>query len=195
MSKLFSTSSFWKLQIKSRVERVALELGAALDLVKPLYWGAAALLVILVGFWAPAYGQTVNATLLGTVTDTSGGVVAGARITVTEMKTGVVHSASTNDSGNYEVADLAPGQYEVAAEKQGFKKAVHSSVDVLVNTDTRINLVLQPGTAQETVIVSAEIPLLQTDRADIGRKIEERQVEELPLGFNRNFQGLLNLLP
>src|SRR5690242_4667267 len=195
MSKLFSTSSFWELQIKSRVERVALELVAALGLVKPLYWGAAALLVILVGFWAPAYGQTVNATLLGTVTDTSGGVVAGARITVTEMKTGIVHSASTNDSGNYEVADLAPGQYEVAAEKQGFKKAVHSSVDVLVNTDTRINLVLQPGTAQETVIVSAEIPLLQTDRADIGRKIEERQVEELPLGFNRNFQGLLNLVP
>src|SRR5439155_25006346 len=68
-------------------------------------------------------------------------------------------------------------------------------VDVLVNTDTRINLVLVPGTAQETVVVSAELPLLQTDRADIGRKIEERQAEELPLGFNRNFQGLLNLVP
>src|SRR5439155_6413776 len=68
-------------------------------------------------------------------------------------------------------------------------------VDVLVNTDTRINLVLVPGTAQETVVVSAELPLLQTDRADIGRKIEERQAEELPLGFNRNFQNLLNLVP
>ena len=150
---------------------------------------------ILLGFSAPVFGQAVNATLLGTVTDSSGAVVAGAKITITETKTGVVHSATTNDSGNYEVPDLAPGQYEVSAEKQGFKKAVHSKVDVLVNTDTRINLVLDPGTAQETVVVSGELPILQTDRADIGQKIEERQAEELPLGFNRNFQGLLNLVP
>ncbi len=140
-------------------------------------------------------GQAVNATLLGTVTDESGGVVAGAKITITEMKTGVVHSVTTNESGNYEIPDLAPGQYEVAAERQGFKKAVHSGVDVVVNTDTRINLVLQPGTAQETVVVTSELPILQTDRADIGQKIEQRQAEELPLGFNRNFQGLLNLVP
>ena len=140
-------------------------------------------------------GQAINATLLGTVTDASSAVVAGAKITITEMKTGVVHMVNTNESGNYEVPDLAPGQYEVAAEMQGFKRAVHSGVDVLVNTDTRINLVLQPGTAQETVIVTSELPILQTDRADIGQKISERQAEELPLGFNRNFQGLLNLVP
>jgi hypothetical protein len=150
---------------------------------------------ILLGFSAPVFSQTVNATLLGTVTDASGGVVTGAKITITEMKTGVVHAVTTNDSGNYEVPDLAPGQYEVSAERQGFKKAVHSGVDVLVNTDTRINLVLEPGTAQETVVVSGELPILQTDRADIGQKIEARQAEELPLGFNRNFQGLLNLVP
>src|SRR5258708_3339087 len=140
-------------------------------------------------------GQAVNDTLLGTVTDESGGVVAGAKITITEMKTGVVHSVTTNESGNYQIPDLAPGQYEVAAERQGFKKAVHSGVDVVVNTDTRINLVLQPGTAQETVVVTSELPILQTDRADIGQKIEQRQAEELPLGFNRNLQGLLNLVP
>jgi hypothetical protein len=150
---------------------------------------------MLVVLAAPVMGQAVNATLLGTVADTSGGVVAGAKITITELKTGVVHSVTTNDSGNYEVPNLAPGQYQVAAEKEGFKKAVHSSVDVLVNTATRINLVLNPGTALETVVVSGELPILQTDRADIGRKIEERQAEELPLPFNRNFQGLLNLVP
>jgi hypothetical protein len=153
------------------------------------------LATVFLGFSAPIKGQTINATLLGTVTDASGGVVVGAKITITEIKTGVVHSVMTNESGNYEVPDLAPGQYEVAAERQGFKKSVHSDVDVLVNTDTRINLVLDPGTTQETVVVTGELPLLQTDRADIGQKIEERQAEELPLGFNRNFQGLLNLVP
>src|SRR6266436_5050967 len=173
-------------------ERAALGMAG---LLKRWHLGTAVLLAALLIFSPRAVGQAVNATLLGTVTDESGAVVAGAKITITEMKTGVVHTVDTNESGNYEVPDLAPGQYEVAAERQGFKKAVHSGVDVLVNTDTRINLVLQPGTAQETVIVTSELPILQTDRADIGRKIEERQAEELPLPFNRNFQGLLNLVP
>ncbi len=140
-------------------------------------------------------GQAVNATLLGTVMDSSGAVVAGAKVTITETKTGVSRTTTTNDSGNYNFSDLAPGQYEVAVESQGFKKAVRSAVDVLVNSDVRVNLTLQPGTATETVIVTAEVPILQTDRSDTGRKIEERQVEDLPLGFNRNLQGLLNLVP
>lgn len=196
MSSLPGTSSSGlKTESKSQAKKQRLGAPAECGRCEWFLLGLVALLVIAALMSGPARGQAVNATLLGTVTDESGGVVAAAKITITEMKTGVVHSATTNDSGNYEVADLAPGQYEVAAEKQGFKKAVHSNVDVLVNTDTRINLVLQPGTAQETIIVSAEIPLLQTDRADVGRKIEERQAEDLPLGFNRNFQGLLNLVP
>jgi len=142
-----------------------------------------------------ALGQAVNATLLGTVTDASGAVVAGARVTTTEMKTGVVRSITTNDSGNYEFADLPPGQYAVAVEKQGFKKAVRSGVDVVVNTDTRVNLTLEPGTINESVVVTAETPILQTDRADVGDKIDNRQVVDLPLGNNRNFQNLLNLVP
>src|SRR6266481_1824705 len=197
MKKLIGPSFAWMRSTNNspamNIEGLALH---ATGLVKLWRLSIAMLLgAILLGFSAPVIGQAINATLLGTVTDASGAVVAGAKITVTEMKTGVVHSVTTNDSGNYQLSDLAPGQYEVTAESQGFKKAVHSGVSVLVNTDTRINLVLQPGTAQETVIVTGELPLLQTDRADIGQKIEERQAEELPLGFNRNFQGLLNLVP
>src|SRR5713226_10199937 len=69
---------------------------------------------ILLGFSAQAMGQAVNATLLGTVTDSSGAAVAGAKVTATEMKTGVSRSTTTNDSGNYEFADLPQGQYQVA---------------------------------------------------------------------------------
>src|SRR5258707_5447055 len=72
---------------------------------------------------------------------------------------------------------------------------MRSGIDVLVNSDVRVDLVLQPGSSSETVIVSAETPILQTDSANTGRKIEELQVEAVPLGFNRNFQGLLNLVP
>jgi len=63
------------------------------------------------------FGQTINATLLGTATDSSGAVVVGAKVTATEMKTGVNRSTATNDSGNYEFADLSFGNYEAAAEK------------------------------------------------------------------------------
>src|SRR5258707_6498643 len=111
------------------------------------------------------------------------------------MNTGVKREAATNESGNYEFPNLPPGRYEVAVNQQGFKRAVRSNVDVLVNADVRVNLELQPGTASETIVVSAENPILQTDTADTGRKIEQRQVEDLPLTFNRNFQSLLNLVP
>jgi Carboxypeptidase regulatory-like domain len=141
------------------------------------------------------FGQAVNAALLGTVSDSSGAVVSGAKVTVTEMKTAFRRLASTNSSGNYLFADLPPGQYEVAVDHEGFRRAVRSSIDVLVNSDVRVDLVLQPGSASETVVVTGEAPILQTDRADIGRKIETRQVEDLPLTYNRNFQGLLNLVP
>src|SRR6266403_4918630 len=198
MKKLFGSAFLgmrgWNESHAMNTEKFAVP--ATTGLVKWWYLSMTLLLgTLLVALAAPVMGQAVNATLLGTVTDTSGGVVAGAKITITELKTGVVHSVTTNDSGNYEQSNLAPGQYQIADEKEGFKKAVHSSVDVLVNTATRINLALNPGTAMETVVVSGELPILQTDRADIGRKIEERQAEELPLPFNRNFQGLLNLVP
>jgi hypothetical protein len=151
---------------------------------------------LLFAFSTPALGQAVNATLLGTVTDSSGAAVAGAKVTATEMKTGLSRSTTTNDSGNYEFADVPPGQYEVATEKQGFKKAVRAAVDVVVNTDTRVNFFLEPGAINESVIVTAEIPILQTDRADVGEKIELTQLEELPIGGPvRNFQGLLALAP
>jgi hypothetical protein len=151
--------------------------------------------IVLLSFSQPTAGQAVNASLLGTVSDSSGAVVRDAAVTITDMNTGFRRTTKSNDSGNYEFADLPQGQYEVVIEHEGFKKARRSGIDVLVNSDVRIDLVLEPGSANETIVVNAETPILQTDRADTGRKIEERQVEDLPLVFNRNFQGLLNLVP
>ena len=155
----------------------------------------AVLATIVLGFPAPVRSQAVNATVLGTVIDSSGAVVSGAEVAIRETQTGLHRTSTTNESGNYEFANLPPGQYEVAVDHQGFKKAMRSGIDVVVNSDVRIDLVLQPGATSETVMVSAELPILQTDRAETGRKIEERQVEDLPLTYNRNFQSLLNLVP
>jgi len=160
------------------------------------FWLSVIALLVLMGWTSgPARGQAVNATLLGTVADSSGAAVASAKVTITEMKTGVSRTTTTNEDGNYQFPDLPPGQYEVSVEKEGFKRAVRSSIDVLVNSDVRVNISLQPGTVQQTVEVIADVPILQTDRADVGAKLENRQVVDLPLGNNRNFQNLINLVP
>ncbi len=140
-------------------------------------------------------GQAVNATLLGTVTDSTGAVVTGAKVRLTEMRTELGRTTVTNSSGNYTFVDLPPGQYEVAVEQRGFKKAVETGIDVQVNSDVRINVSLQPGVAEQVIEVTAQTPILETDRADVSQKIETKQVTDLPLGTNRNFQNLLNLVP
>ena len=200
MKKLVKlSSSFSRIRSQNRSLAIRTEEFAApatRGLFRLWLLGVAVLLgTLLAGISAPVMGQAVNATLLGTVTDSSGAAVAEAKVTATETKTGLSRSTTTNDSGNYAFADLPPGQYEVATEKQGFKKAVRSAVDVVVNTDTRVNLTLEPGAITESVVVNAETPILQTDRADVGAKIESKQVVDLPLGNNRNFQNLLNLVP
>ena len=162
-------------------------------------WGSlwvylAALCVLL--FSSPsALGQAVNATLLGTVTDSSAAAVANVKVTITETNTGISRTSQTNESGNYVFPDLPPGTYTVTAEQPGFKRASRASIDVIVNTTGRVDLVLEPGSTSETITVEAETPILQTERADTGRKLETVLTENVPLGTNRNFQNLLNIVP
>jgi hypothetical protein len=139
--------------------------------------------------------QAVKGTLLGTVTDTSGGVVGGAAVTATEVNTNLTRSTVTNESGNYVLGNLDRGIYRVEIQLAGFKKAIRDKVDVLVNNDTRVDMQLEPGEITESIEVLSSVPLLQTDRADVGRQIETRQLQDMPLTFNRNFQSLLNLVP
>jgi len=155
----------------------------------------AALLFVFAAACGWVYGQAVTGSLLGTVTDSSGGAVANAKVTITEMRTGISRNTETNASGNFAFPTLEPGTYRVSVERMGFRTAVKQGVDLLVNTTIRADLVLQPGAVTETITVTAEVPMLQTDRSDTGRTIETVQLANMPLGFNRNFQSLLNLVP
>src|SRR6266702_1090461 len=82
----------------------------------------------------PSYSQAVHATLLGAVTDIGGGVIANARVTITETNTGVSHSGLANESGNYTFPDIPPGLYAVSVEQSGFKKETRRDIAVLVNS-------------------------------------------------------------
>jgi len=100
---------------------------------------------LLFGLSAPVMGQAVNATLLGTVTDSSGASVANAKVTITETNTGISHASQTNESGNYVFPDLPPGTYRVIAEQTGFKRESRAGIDLVVNSSERVDLALQPG--------------------------------------------------
>jgi hypothetical protein len=198
MKKLFGSSSPWMCNWNkspaTNTEEFAVP--AAAGLVKLWCLSMVVLLgTILLGFSPPVVGQAVNATLLGTVTDSSGAVVGNAKVTITETNTGISRTSQTNDSGNYVFPDLPPGTYTVTAEQSGFKRASRAGVGVIVNTTERVDLVLQPGSTSDTILVEAETPILQTERADTGRKLETVLTENVPLGTNRNFQNLLNIVP
>jgi hypothetical protein len=143
-----------------------------------------------------ALSQTLNASMVGTVTDVSGAVVPNAKVSISEVDTGIAHNGQTNESGNYLFANLPPGKYSVSVEATGFKKETRRDITLLVDTVTRTDVQLSPGNLTETVEVIGAPPLLQTDTASTGQKIESEVLHDEPLlSSNRNFQGLLNLVP
>src|SRR5712692_7922907 len=144
-----------------------------------------------------AFSQAVNGSLLGTVTDASGATVPNAQVVATETNTGVSRSTRTSEAGIYVFGDVPQGTYSVSVELAGFKKAVKSGVDVLVNTMIRADLTLQPGAVTEVINVTAEVAILQTDRSDVSVKVEESTLANLPISTpgGRNFQALLNFVP
>lgn len=149
----------------------------------------------LLFFAANVRGQAVNGALLGTIMDSSGAAVAGAKITITEQNQNVSRSTTTNESGFYSFPDLPPGLYKVTAEKAGFKTVVRSNVELSVSSTPHIDLTLEPGSVNETLTVEATLPLLQTDNAQTGADLNATVAEELPVGSGRNFQNLINLVP
>src|SRR5687768_1768319 len=144
---------------------------------------------------AHAFAQVAVGTLVGSVRDDTGGGVPGATVTATETRTNISRTTVSNAAGNYSFNNLAPGVYRVDGELVGFKKFSREGVEVSVNTTIRVEIVLAVGQLEESVIVTGEAPMLQTDRTDTGRIIESTQITQMPLGFNRNFQALLITVP
>jgi hypothetical protein len=142
-----------------------------------------------------AWAQAVSGTIVGTVTDPSGAVVANAQVTIVLNGQSAVHSSVTNESGNFTEPDLPPGTYTVTIAAKGFKKETRQNIVVDTNTTARVDTQLVTGEVDQTVIVNTAPPELQTDRADISTNIEQRQIAELPLSSGNSFQSLLNTVP
>jgi hypothetical protein len=139
-------------------------------------------------------GQAVYGSIIGTVTDPQGNVVAGAKVTVTSIAKNTSEETTTNDSGNFSVIHLIPDTYKVKIEAPGFKSSDIASVLVQVDTAARVDAQLQVGAVTQSVEVTGEVPQLKTDRADVSLDFNSDYVEKLPL-VNRNFQSLLLSAP
>ena len=139
--------------------------------------------------------QAVKGSLVGNIMDPSGSVLPGVTVTITEVHTNIAYSAVTNESGNYTFSNLKDGTYRVSGELSGFKRVVRDGVEVPVNSTVRVDMKLEVGAIEESVTVVGASPLLQTDRADTSRIIESVHLTEVPLGFNRNFQGMMVTVP
>ena len=129
----------------------------------------------------PAYAQLDTATIVGTVRDASGAVVPGVTVTATQSATGVSMTVVTNAGGEYVFPSLKIGGYAVAADLQGFRRAVRQNVELHVQERLEINLTLVVGQLAEEVVVSGQSELLHTQTADIAYAVDRRQVTDLPL--------------
>jgi hypothetical protein len=142
----------------------------------------------------PAFSQGSSARILGTVTDQSGGVVAGATVSVVDTERNVTRTLTTDDAGEYNAPNLTPGNYLVRAEAAGFKKIERTGVVLEVGKEVRVDLTVQPGEQAQTVTVTESVPLVETSNATLGGTLDNSDIVDMPLN-GRNYQNLLALRP
>jgi len=151
-----------------------------------------ALTIVLLS--VPMFSQTVTGRILGTITDSTGAAIRGANVTITDTQRGITRNLVTDDSGAYVAPTLSPGVYKVRAEAKGFKTVERVNIPVEVAQDVAIDLTLPPGQANETVVVTEEVPLLNTTTSTLGGTLSNKEINELPLN-GRNYENLLQLRP
>ena len=122
-------------------------------------------------FVCALFAQYDTATVLGSVMDSTGAIVPGAKVTLINTQTGVAVTQPVDESGNYQFLNLRIGTYKVQAEKTGFKIASSEAFTLTVNARQRVNLTMQVGDVTETVTVSEAAALVETDSSDRGQVI------------------------
>lgn len=154
--------------------------------------------ILLLGFSlvssSPLFSQGSSGRILGTVTDSNGGAISGATVTVLDVARGTTRTLVTDDTGAYSAPNLLTGQYKIRAEFKGFKTTERQNVVLEVAQELRVDLALQPGEQAQTITVTEDMPLINTTNAELGGTIQNEVINDLPLN-GRNFENLLDLRP
>ncbi len=138
--------------------------------------------------------QGTTATILGTVTDSTGAAVPAAGVQVRNTGTGQTQTAQSDAQGRYNVPDLGVGNYEVQASKMGFSTLVHKGITLTVGGQLVVDFALQVGQQTQTVTVEGEITQVETTSSTVSSLVSQSQMRELPLN-GRNFEQLIQLAP
>jgi hypothetical protein len=144
---------------------------------------------------APAAGQALYGSILGTVTDSQGAITPGVTMVAVNTGTGLKVEATSDADGAYVFRNLLPGTYDLSATLAGFRAHEQKGIPVNAGNPVRINVMLQLGAVSEVVTVSSETTLLQTDQADLNTVLSSKEITNLPLNQYRNYQTLMNLVP
>ena len=150
-------------------------------------------LLLLFATASLAFSQT-TAGVNGTLTDSSGALIPGASVTITNLDLGARQETLSDANGAYQFALLQPGRYTLLAKKQGFKQVLQEGLELEVNQIARLDFTLEPGAVSETVQVLETAPLLESNTSSVGQVIETKAVSDLPLN-GRNFAQLAILGP
>jgi hypothetical protein len=116
----------------------------------------------------PGVAQVATAELSGTVLDSTGATVANARLTATNVATNLAHETVSDGSGHYIIPLLPPGDYTLTAETAGFRKLVRSGLSLQINQQARVDLTMEVGQVSETLQVTAQAPLLESESSSLG---------------------------
>jgi hypothetical protein len=140
------------------------------------------------------HAQITTTTMIGTVADKTGAVIANVRVTATNTGTNLRRSVTTNQEGEYRIEFLPVGEYAVTVEASGFKRFIRNGVTLEVAQTARVDVSLDVGSTGETIQVLAAAPLVNTSNPELGRTVENEEIVNLPI-VNRNLYTLLDLTP
>jgi hypothetical protein len=143
---------------------------------------------------ASLFAQVNQGRILGSVRDQSGGVIAGATVTVTDVLKGLSRTLTTDEAGEYAAPNLDPSTYRVRVEYKGFRTYDRQGLEIRVGQEAKVDIVLQPGEQAQTVTVTEDSPLVETTSATLTGNISSDKIADLPLN-GRNFVNLLSLRP
>ncbi len=151
-------------------------------------------LLLLVLSQTVGLAQYTEGSISGTVTDSTGAVLSGSNVVVTNAQTGEARQVTTDSEGLYRVASLRPGTYEIKFEQTGFKTGIVRNIMVVVNTVVRADAQLEPGDIAETIVITSDPTLVNTEEGRVVDTLNTRQVQELPLN-GRDINQLALLQP
>src|SRR5260370_1428188 len=149
---------------------------------------------LFAAFSAALLAQSVNGTFVGLITDPSKAVIPGAAVEFTDVQRGLTTKTITGQDGTYTLPYMQTGQYSARILARGFKVFERSGIELALGSAVRVDAMLEPGSLTESIHVTTEAPLLQTDRAELARTIDQKAIVDLPR-LGRNYQTALLLSP